>query len=204
MSLTSVNDIERTVGYDPRGFSFLSTVNDLVGNLEYSRGSRAALDGVDDHSTFYWRALSAAGSEMADTVYENVRHYIQCVADVDTCKLTALRSMLKLFNYKATVLDNFLAFPVEVLRLVDVLSIDKKYLKEAGFAARGLLADLAASGVVGRRDGAYRANFRDESTDCSLTLSADELGGSMRRLLGAYSGCAPVQSLSAGWALRAM
>lgn len=180
MSLSTVDSINRTVDYDPSGFSFLSTVGGLIGNREYYQPYREYADGGDNSRTFYWKALSAVGEEMAEAVYSNVRNYIQYVSDVDTCKVRALRSMMQLFNYKCTVLDNFIGMPAELLKVMDILSIDKKYLKGAGFIRPELAADMAAGGVFSdyatdiAGQGTFQGvDFRQDFTSCTYMLSTD-------------------------------
>ena len=76
MSLSTVDSITKVVDYDSAGFSFLSTVGGLIGNRDYSHSYRQYMDGGDNSHTFYWKALSAVGDDLAETVYENVRNYI--------------------------------------------------------------------------------------------------------------------------------
>lgn len=176
--LTAAETIKNAVDYDSSGFSFLSTVYDLVGNREYAQPCWECLAGADNARTFYWKALSAVGDELADAVYANVKNYIQYVSDVDTCKIKSLRSMLQLFNYKCTMLDGLFDMPAEVLKAMDILSIDKKYLKKAGFVTDLLRRDMELDGVImsvlsPTSRSFFNGDFRTEFADCSYKLSTD-------------------------------
>lgn len=176
--LSTVDAVKDAVSYDSSGFSFLSTVHELIGNREYAQPCGECLDGADNARTFYWKALSAIGDELADTVYANVKNYIQYVSDVDTCKIKSLRSMLQLFNYKCTILDGLFDMPAEVLKAIDILSIDKKYLKKAGFTTASLLSDMLGDGVTLSASffscrSAFNGDFRTEFSDCSYKISSD-------------------------------
>jgi len=87
---------------------------------------------------------------------------------------------MQLFNYKCTVLDNFINMPQEVLKLIDVLSIDKKYLAKAKIIRPELAADMASGGVFvdyaksPAGQGPFEGiDFRGDFTKCTYTISTD-------------------------------
>lgn len=73
--------------------------------------------------------------------------------------------------------------PAEVLKAMDILSIDKKYLKEAGFVKDQLLSDMRYTGVslaasdMSSRPG-FMGDFRTEFIDCSYKISSDAISTS--------------------------
>ena len=76
--------------------------------------------------------LSAAANDVADTLYLNIKKYIDLVADVNLCKLTGLRSMLNMLGFKQTIYDNLGSLPIGIRNLIDLLSINRKYLIKKG------------------------------------------------------------------------
>lgn len=56
--------------------------------------------------------------------------------------------MLKLFGFDYTIFDSLGAIPVEILDLMNVLSINKKYLLNSTLVSDSLKSDLSANGVV--------------------------------------------------------
>ena len=89
-----------------------------------------------------YKALSATADEIGDIVYLNVRKYIDFASNVDICKVKSLQSMLKLFGFNKTVFNCFDSFPIELLNLVNVLSINKKQLMKAGMLKEELLSSM--------------------------------------------------------------
>lgn len=87
----------------------------------------------DSHEAFLYKVLSAASGDIGQTVYDNVKRYVSYIADVDVCKVKSLKSMLKLFGYNYTIFDKFSSIPQEVIELIDILSISKKFLVKDGW-----------------------------------------------------------------------
>lgn len=91
--------------------------------------------------------------ELGNILYLNVRKYIDFVSDVDVCKIKSLKSMLQLFGFNKTVFDSIDNLPKELVDLINVLSISKKYLLRDGVVTKELMQSLMQS------DGLY---FTDE------------------------------------------
>lgn len=66
--------------------------------------------------------------DLGQSVYENVRYYIDNVSNIDTCKVRALKSMMQFIGSDYNVLDKIGYYPIEIQNLIDVLSMSKKYL----------------------------------------------------------------------------
>jgi len=80
-----------------------------------------------------WEVLSAVANDVGQSLFTNVRDYIDNVTDVDVCKVTALRSMMHMVGLDYQLINKLGSYPVEVQSLVDLLSINKKYLLENEF-----------------------------------------------------------------------
>lgn len=55
-------------------------------------------------------------------------NYIDNVSNIDLCKVKALKSIIKILGIDYKVIENIDSMPIELLNLIDVLSINKKYL----------------------------------------------------------------------------
>lgn len=113
-------------------FSVTETLGSFIQNNDFASGfnrfQNLSSDCTQDHNVFIYTMLSAIADEIGQTVYDNVKNYIDRVSNVDTCKIKSLKSMLKLFGFSYTLFDQIEKFPQEILNLADILSIDKKYL----------------------------------------------------------------------------
>lgn len=72
--------------------------------------------------------LSTIGDDYANTIYENVLNYIDNVANVDLCKVKSLQSMIKVLGIDYDVVNDISKMPVEIASLIDILSVNKRYL----------------------------------------------------------------------------
>ena len=81
-------------------------------------------------------------------MYENVRDYIDNVSNVDTCKVRALKSMMRIVGSEYNVLDKIGYYPIEIQNLIDILSIRKKQLLSNTFMKQDFLDALCADGVA--------------------------------------------------------
>lgn len=146
-SLSSKEIIEHVVGFDNNEHSFVKTYGGMIGNRPYDHGYREFVYGQDTRDAFIYKALSAIGNEVGDTVFLNVRKYIDFVSNVDVCKTASLRSMLAMFGYKYTILDSFNSIPEEIVKLVDVLSINRKAMLKSGVLKPEFLDILTQDGL---------------------------------------------------------
>jgi hypothetical protein len=76
--------------------------------------------------------LSSIADDLGSTLYGNIKNYIDYISNVDICKVKALKSMIKLFGFQYTLFDDFDKLPLEILNLLNVLSIEKRYLLKNG------------------------------------------------------------------------
>lgn len=93
-------------------------------------------------------------------MYDNVKRYVSYIADVDVCKVSSLKSMLKLFGFNYTIFDKFASIPQEIVQLIDILSINKRFLVKDGWLKPEFI-DLLSS---------YGAFHGDQSLDSKLNL----------------------------------
>lgn len=78
-----------------------------------------------------WKALSAIGQDVNSIVYSNVLNYVDAVANIDTCAVRSLKSMMKLVGSSYDIFGNLDMLPIEVLQMLDILSISRKYLQQS-------------------------------------------------------------------------
>jgi len=109
-------------------FSFIDALGSFVTNAKFKRGYDQFAAGRTNEKTFIWDALSAIGSDYAETVYENVLNYIDNVSNIDLCKIKALKSIMQITGVDYSLVDDIKSIPLEVLNLLDLLSVNKKYL----------------------------------------------------------------------------
>lgn len=122
--------------------------------------------GPQTPKSFTWEALSSIGDDIGGEIYRNIRDYIDLVADVDKCKTQNLRSMFLMYGESYNVFDNLDKYPVEVLKLVDIFSINPKYILKNGFMKRDFIEDLSASGAINISHGEYYSDL------CSNVISS--------------------------------
>ena len=81
-------------------------------------------------------------------MYDNLKRYISYVADIDVCKVKSLKSMLKLFGFNYTIFDRFESIPQEIAELIDILSINRRFLTKDGWLKPEVVQLLSSYGVV--------------------------------------------------------
>jgi hypothetical protein len=64
------------------------------------------------------------------------------VSNIDMCKTKALMSMMKNLGMDYSVIGDIDDFPLEVLNLIDIFSIDKKYLLDNDKIKEDLISDI--------------------------------------------------------------
>ena len=147
-SLSSVESIRSGVQFDSNGFSFAETAGRLVNNREFSRGFADYLQHGASRDAYVWECLSAVGDQIGETLYTNVQNYVDFVSNVDMCKVKSLRSMMKMLGFDYTIFDDFDLVPAEVIDMLNVVSIDRKYLLDSKTLKTALLQDLSACGAL--------------------------------------------------------
>lgn len=131
------------VGKNTDFFSFVKTIADIGSNKEFTEGYRALTSGDTvnlNEKSFVWYGLSAISETVGNTIYENVLNYIDNVANIDVCKVKALASMSKVLGVSNNgILETIDRMPNDVLRLVDIFSINKSYLTDPNVVGFELL-----------------------------------------------------------------
>jgi hypothetical protein len=129
-------------------FSFVDTLASLIVNRSFSKGYEDFARGKDTRDSFVFETLSAIGNDIGDALYQNVLHYIDAVSNVDTCKVSALKSMMGMYGLKYEVFEEIGMLPVELQDMMDIFSINRKYLMKNGFLNENLLSDLISSNII--------------------------------------------------------
>lgn len=112
----------------PRQFSAVDTAGEFIVNREYKESFDKFKSGCTCGDSYIWRALSAVADETGLVLYDNVKNYVDYVTNVDLCKVQSLRSMAKMFGIEYGIFERLDLLPLEILDLVNIFSIDKKYL----------------------------------------------------------------------------
>lgn len=117
------------IKHNSNNFSFTGTVASLVNNKEYASGYLDLLNGKKTDKSYFWEALSAVGEEVGSVIYENVLNYVNNVSNINTCRLRALTSIAKVLGVtEFSILKNLNSIPEDVLKLMDIFSINRKYI----------------------------------------------------------------------------
>lgn len=72
-------------------FKLTDTLAGFINNKKF--GNSFAQIGSDSEKysdSYIWKAISAVGDDVANTIYENVLNYIDNISNVDLCKVKAL------------------------------------------------------------------------------------------------------------------
>lgn len=127
-------------------FSFIETVASLANNKEYKSGYLDLINEKTNDKTYFWTALSAVGEEVGSVIYENVLNYINNVSNINTCKLRALTSIAKVLGVmEFAILKNLKTIPEDVLKFMDVFSINRAYLLNINTFDSDFVKDLLSS-----------------------------------------------------------
>ena len=106
----------------------VDTAGELIGNREYKEGFDRFKSGCICGDSYVWRVLSAVADKTGLVLYDNVKNYIDYVTNIDVCKVQSLRSMVKMFGISYKVFERLDLLPPEILDLVNIFSINKKYV----------------------------------------------------------------------------
>lgn len=95
-------------------FSTTETMASLAVNSKFKQGYEDLQLGHLTDKAYIWKALSAVSEELGQSLFSNVRHYIDNVSNIDTCKVKALKSMMKMASVNYMMLDKLSFYPVEI------------------------------------------------------------------------------------------
>lgn len=127
MSDIRISDIRRNTN----DFSFVDTLGSFINNYEFKQSFDQFKLSNDNKSSYIWGVLSSIGNEYANTIYENVLNYIDNVANIDLCKVKSLQSMIKVLGIDYDIVNDISKMPVEIVNLIDILSVNKRYLLDS-------------------------------------------------------------------------
>lgn len=124
-----MNSIVDIVKKNSNDFSFISTFFDLVGNKEFKQAEISTLyTNNETKETSFWRSLSAVSEQLGKEFYDNVLNFIDNICNVDLCKVQSLQSMITNLGIKYSVFNDIQNMPIEIQKLIDILSIKREYL----------------------------------------------------------------------------
>lgn len=145
----------------------------FVNNLEFKKGYEFFRKGQDNQKAHIWDCLSAIGDDLGEIIYANVVDYVDYVSNVDLCKVKSLRSMMKNLGFNYTIFDNMGEMPLEIINLMDVLSINKKYLLNSNYIRQDLIDEFRNVGVAVSSDVDISAYYSDFRNNFEIRLSTD-------------------------------
>ena len=150
ISLSTASSIENSIQYAIDGFSTIGTMGSLVNNQKFKSGYDDFAQRKNTQKSYIWQSLSAISEELGQSLYANIRDYIDNVSNVDACKIRALKSMMGMLNVDYSVLDRIGYYPIEIQHLIDILSISKKYLLSNKHIKQDFLDYIALDGYANR------------------------------------------------------
>lgn len=149
ITLSSIQEIQSRVGRQVENFSFIDVIGTHVNNEEFGEGYvEMKTAPVDTKRSFIWKALSAVGTDLGQVFYENVLNYVDNVSNVDLCRVKALMSMMRMLDIDYQVIEKINYYPIEIQSLIDILSINKKYLFNNKFIKQDFIEALSADGCI--------------------------------------------------------
>lgn len=143
-----IEDIKNIYQKNTNNFSFTDTIGSFINNREFSRGYDEYKTGNLTENSYIYYSLSAIGQEFGERLYSDVIHYVDNVANVDTCKVKALKSMMYFLGIEYKVISNLDLFPVEIIDLIDVLSLNPKYLLYTNKLKKEFVDILIENGII--------------------------------------------------------
>ncbi len=173
MDIDNPTEIEKKVARSSHDFSFVEKMVSFVNNLEFKKGYEFFRKGQDNQKAHIWDCLSAIGDDLGEIIYANVVDYVDYVSNVDLCKVKSLRSMMKNLGFNYTIFDNMDEMPIEIINLMDVLSINKKYLLNSDYIRQDLIDDLKQKEVAEHTDVDISAYYCDFRNNFEIRLSTD-------------------------------
>ena len=128
ITLSTAYEISKDVQQADGGFSTIDALGSFVNNAKFRKGYDDFSQGKVTQQSYLWEALSAVSQNLGQTLFLNVKNYIDNVSNVDTCKVQALKSMMNMLGINYDVLNKIGYYPIEIQDLINLLSISKKYL----------------------------------------------------------------------------
>ena len=176
--------VEEDVVKNNDSFSFISAVFDLVGNKQYKSAEYDVLcSNAKNSDTYVWHALSAVGQSVGSILHESILNYIDNVANIDTCNIRSLQSMIKTIGTNYTVINDINTFPIEVQNYIDIFSIQRELLLNSDKVKKSLADKIQVS-----------ATF-DNNVLSSASLCAQEILAEREKLLNDDS----TKQISSNW-----
>lgn len=163
--LSDISSIVNTIEVKD-DFSFVDVLASFIGNRELYHTYEQFRDGHSDDPTAYiWYALSAIGNEVGKKIHTNIRDYIDLVSNVDRCKAKNLQSMFNIYGQRYNLIDNIERYPIEVQQLIDIFSLNKRYILKNDFLNEDFTKDLYEEGVLTDLDCDGKYNYVTTTID---------------------------------------
>lgn len=120
---------EKYISKSTADFSFTNEILNNVNNVDFLKTVNVEnISSVGNQYNYIYQALSAISDILGEKIYEDILNYIDNVGNVDICKTKALQSMLDIFGISYSAFNMLKMLPIDLLKLLDILSITPKYL----------------------------------------------------------------------------
>lgn len=110
-------------------FSITSKLAEYSINPEWRSGYDSIINPkvVSNNSTV-WKCISSSCEDIGAEVYKKVVNYIDNIGNIDVCEIHSLYSFTKLYGYNSDLMYLNFSFPIEILDLINIFSVNKAYL----------------------------------------------------------------------------
>lgn len=108
------------------------------------------------------------------------------VSNVDKCKVKNLQSMLAMYGQQYTLIDNINLYPLEVQDLIDLFSINKKYLLQNDFINDDFKNDLISgnlSVILNPGISSYNDDISVDTTQFDSRVFGEYIKGTYKTLI---------------------
>lgn len=120
---------EKYISKSTADFSFTNEILNNVNNIDFLKTVNVEnISSVGNQYNHIYQALSAISDILGEKIYEDILNYIDNVGNVDICKTKALQSILDIFGISYSTFNVLKMLPIDLLKLLDILSITPKYL----------------------------------------------------------------------------
>lgn len=185
-NFTDAQSITQNVRRADNNISFVKSLGSFIQNSDFKYGYIDFLNGKDSAGAYIWKALSAIGQDVNSIVYSNVLDYIDAVCNIDTCSIKSLKSMMKLVGSSYSIFGNIDMLPLEVMQLLDVLSISRKYLLQDDKVKSSFAEDIQQNNVVDYDEKIDSCLWKYQYLRNAFIISAPDLPQCMNGIYGRY------------------
>lgn len=110
-------------------FSVSSKLSEYTINPDWVDGYKALSNPeIQSDYKFFWKTMSATCDDIGSEIYKKIENYIGNISDIDTCEIHSLQDFAKLYGYNEDLTYSNFSFPVEILNIINIFSLNKECL----------------------------------------------------------------------------